>query len=148
MVLLLSSGPLQYPLPHPDGGYNDVLITIHGPETSCQSCADHPNSEAIHVHLRQGNRDILCSRGRFKPYQSDDNACLQIVRGENTIEGVVLYRGNATQKHTQAMSLAQTDQPKRLPCGHILHWGCLQIWFEREVICPLCRRPVWKKRRE
>lgn len=38
-----------------------------------------------------------------------------------------------------------TDQrlrPKKLPCGHILHFACLRSWLERQQICPTCRQPV------
>ena len=39
---------------------------------------------------------------------------------------------------------AATDRmrPKKLPCGHILHFACLRSWLERQQICPTCRRPV------
>ena len=33
-------------------------------------------------------------------------------------------------------------RPKKLPCGHILHFSCLRSWLERQQICPTCRRPV------
>ncbi|KAL9614653.1 MAG: hypothetical protein Q9167_000858 [Letrouitia subvulpina] len=33
-------------------------------------------------------------------------------------------------------------RPKRLPCGHILHLGCLRSWLLRQQMCPTCRRPV------
>ncbi|KAL7922124.1 hypothetical protein ACQKWADRAFT_293516 [Trichoderma austrokoningii] len=33
-------------------------------------------------------------------------------------------------------------RPKKLPCGHILHLGCLRSWLERQQVCPTCRRPV------
>ncbi|KAI9806619.1 MAG: hypothetical protein M1825_006076 [Sarcosagium campestre] len=33
-------------------------------------------------------------------------------------------------------------RPKKLPCGHILHFGCLRSWLERQQICPTCRRSV------
>ncbi|KAI1405650.1 hypothetical protein F4819DRAFT_443218, partial [Hypoxylon fuscum] len=33
-------------------------------------------------------------------------------------------------------------RPKKLPCGHILHFGCLKSWLERQQVCPTCRRPV------
>lgn len=32
--------------------------------------------------------------------------------------------------------------PKRLPCGHILHFHCLRNWLERQQTCPICRRSV------
>ncbi|KAK9370170.1 hypothetical protein V1509DRAFT_328391 [Lipomyces kononenkoae] len=33
-------------------------------------------------------------------------------------------------------------RPKKLPCGHVLHFGCLRSWLERQQRCPTCRRPV------
>ncbi|EED16112.1 RING finger protein [Talaromyces stipitatus ATCC 10500] len=33
-------------------------------------------------------------------------------------------------------------RPKKLPCGHILHFSCLRSWLERQQNCPMCRRPV------
>lgn len=33
-------------------------------------------------------------------------------------------------------------RPKKLPCGHILHLGCLRGWLERQQMCPTCRTPV------
>lgn len=33
-------------------------------------------------------------------------------------------------------------QPKKLSCGHVLHFGCLKSWLERAKGCPVCRRPV------
>ncbi|KAI9816112.1 MAG: E3 ubiquitin-protein ligase hrd1 [Phylliscum demangeonii] len=36
----------------------------------------------------------------------------------------------------------QRTRPKKLPCGHVLHFGCLRSWLERQQICPTCRRPV------
>lgn len=37
-------------------------------------------------------------------------------------------------------------RPKKLPCGHILHLGCLKSWLERQQVCPTCRRPVTGER--
>lgn len=36
----------------------------------------------------------------------------------------------------------QRMRPKKLPCGHILHFACLRSWLERQQRCPTCRRPV------
>lgn len=43
-------------------------------------------------------------------------------------------RGTGTQD--------QRHRPKKLPCGHILHFACLRSWLERQQRCPTCRRPV------
>jgi E3 ubiquitin-protein ligase synoviolin len=36
----------------------------------------------------------------------------------------------------------ERSRPKKLPCGHVLHLGCLKSWLERQQMCPTCRRPV------
>lgn len=36
----------------------------------------------------------------------------------------------------------ERSRPKKLPCGHILHLGCLRSWLERQQVCPTCRRTV------
>jgi E3 ubiquitin-protein ligase synoviolin len=37
----------------------------------------------------------------------------------------------------------ERQRPKKLPCGHILHFSCLQSWLERQQACPICRRSVF-----
>lgn len=40
-------------------------------------------------------------------------------------------------------AMHQRQKPKKLPCGHILHFGCLSSWLERQQACPICRRSVF-----
>lgn len=42
----------------------------------------------------------------------------------------------------QNPAAVQRVRPKKLPCGHILHMGCLKSWLERQQVCPTCRRSV------
>lgn len=42
----------------------------------------------------------------------------------------------------QGRRMDERQRPKKLPCGHILHFGCLRSWLERQQVCPTCRRPV------
>ncbi|SCU87429.1 LAME_0D10044g1_1 [Lachancea meyersii CBS 8951] len=37
-------------------------------------------------------------------------------------------------------------KPKRLPCNHTLHLGCLKSWMERSQTCPICRVPVFDEK--
>lgn len=37
--------------------------------------------------------------------------------------------------------------PKKLPCRHVIHYGCLKSWLERSQRCPTCRRPVIERDR-
>ncbi|KAF2459600.1 hypothetical protein BDY21DRAFT_420104 [Lineolata rhizophorae] len=39
-------------------------------------------------------------------------------------------------------ALGERQKPKKLPCGHILHFGCLRSWLERQQVCPTCRSSV------
>lgn len=36
-------------------------------------------------------------------------------------------------------------RPKKLPCGHVLHFACLRSWLERQQNCPTCRAPVLRQ---
>ncbi|KAJ9661753.1 E3 ubiquitin-protein ligase hrd1 [Neophaeococcomyces mojaviensis] len=38
--------------------------------------------------------------------------------------------------------MAERMRPKKLPCGHVLHFSCLRSWLERQQICPTCRATV------
>jgi E3 ubiquitin-protein ligase synoviolin len=48
----------------------------------------------------------------------------------------------APQAARPAGSVNERSRPKKLPCGHILHLGCLKSWLERQQICPTCRANV------
>ncbi len=41
-----------------------------------------------------------------------------------------------------AATANERSRPKKLPCGHTLHLGCLKSWLERQQVCPTCRRSV------
>lgn len=41
-----------------------------------------------------------------------------------------------------ASGQVERTRAKKLPCGHILHFGCLKSWLERQQVCPTCRSPV------
>jgi HRD ubiquitin ligase complex, ER membrane component len=63
-------------------------------------------------------------------------------------EGVCAAKGfgsadeRATPEYTQATRHKLMLRTKRLPCGHIFHFGCLKIWFEIQATCPQCRKVV------
>ncbi|KAG9236734.1 hypothetical protein BJ875DRAFT_206461 [Amylocarpus encephaloides] len=48
----------------------------------------------------------------------------------------------APQASRTPSSPNERSRPKKLPCGHILHLGCLKSWLERQQVCPTCRAPV------
>jgi hypothetical protein len=45
--------------------------------------------------------------------------------------------------------LADASERATLPCGHVMHRGCLALWLKRAAGCPLCRAPVdaWRAER-
>ena len=49
---------------------------------------------------------------------------------------------NQANNATTANPVDERSRPKKLPCGHILHFACLRSWLERQQNCPTCRRPV------
>ena len=49
---------------------------------------------------------------------------------------------NDPTEDTRRPLLNQRARPKKLPCGHVLHFACLRSWLERQQKCPTCRAPV------
>lgn len=52
------------------------------------------------------------------------------------------YQPPAGQEGQRPNPVAERMRPKKLPCGHILHFSCLRSWLERQQICPTCRSNV------
>ena len=52
------------------------------------------------------------------------------------------YQAAAEGQQQQPNPVAERSRPKKLPCGHVLHFACLRSWLERQQVCPTCRRPV------
>ncbi|EXJ88360.1 hypothetical protein A1O1_05290 [Capronia coronata CBS 617.96] len=46
------------------------------------------------------------------------------------------------QPRPRGTPVAERMRPKKLPCGHVLHFSCLRSWLERQQICPTCRANV------
>ncbi|KAJ2964481.1 hypothetical protein NQZ79_g612 [Umbelopsis isabellina] len=70
-----------------------------------------------------------------------DSTCI-ICRDEMHIRTIEnnLQEGNAAEQ--EQVRGRNSDIPKKLPCGHIFHFGCLRSWLERQQSCPTCRRSV------
>ncbi|KAK8035016.1 hypothetical protein PG993_010011 [Apiospora rasikravindrae] len=58
---------------------------------------------------------------------------------ENTC---IICREDMRPWDPNATGAVERSRPKKLPCGHILHFGCLKSWLERQQVCPTCRRSV------
>lgn len=72
-----------------------------------------------------------------------EDVCI-ICREEMTsTQPPVVAEGEAApQPAAAAQRVPDRLRPKKLPCGHILHFACLRSWLERQQNCPTCRRPV------
>lgn len=54
----------------------------------------------------------------------------------------IICREEMRRWDPNAPGAVERYRPKKLPCGHILHFGCLKSWLERQQVCPTCRRSV------
>jgi E3 ubiquitin-protein ligase synoviolin len=54
----------------------------------------------------------------------------------------ILENTDANDPPQRTNPVTERMRPKKLPCGHILHFACLRSWLERQQNCPTCRRPV------
>ncbi|TAQ85179.1 hypothetical protein B7494_g6513 [Chlorociboria aeruginascens] len=69
--------------------------------------------------------------------------CREEMRPWSVTNPVVPPAGpGAPQPARPAAPVNERSRPKKLPCGHILHLGCLKSWLERQQVCPTCRRSV------
>jgi E3 ubiquitin-protein ligase synoviolin len=77
--------------------------------------ARYPDATA--EDLERENTCIIC-REEMRPWQANEGQ-------------------QATQRYQD-----ERYRPKKLPCGHTLHFSCLRSWLERQQVCPICRRSV------
>lgn len=99
------------------------------------------------VRYRQATRDM---NARYPDATSEEVAredvciiCREDMRPWRQENGLVNQR--APNPGADGGMLTPVDErlrPKKLPCGHILHFACLRSWLERQQNCPTCRRPV------
>lgn len=85
------------------------------------------NSDATAGQIGEANVCVICYE-RMWPWEQVYAA-----------KGLSSADERPTPGYIQAMRHEQMSRTKRLLCGHVFHLGCLQIWFERQAICPLCR---------
>ncbi|KAF2429511.1 hypothetical protein EJ08DRAFT_679870 [Tothia fuscella] len=81
--------------------------------------------DATAEEMESDNTCIVC-REEMRPWGGNANAAAG--------EAAVALPGTTTNDR---------QRPKKLPCGHILHFSCLQSWLERQQSCPTCRRSVF-----
>ncbi|KAJ2901300.1 hypothetical protein MKZ38_001967 [Zalerion maritima] len=64
---------------------------------------------------------------------------------ELTRENTCIICREEMRPWTATPDSVERNRPKKLPCGHILHFGCLKSWLERQQVCPTCRRSVTER---
>ena len=84
--------------------------------------------DAVAEEIAREDVCIIC-RETMRPWTTVPRAL------EANTEGIPL------REDVQAVVDARL-RPKKLPCGHVLHFACLRSWLERQQNCPTCRRPV------
>ena len=77
---------------------------------------------------------IIC-REEMRPWSVTNPADPPVVPADGAVQPPV-----ARPRVTPMVN--ERSRPKKLPCGHVLHLGCLKSWLERQQVCPTCRRPV------
>ena len=94
------------------------------------------------IRYRQATRDMNTRYPDATPEEVSREDCCIICREDM----------RPWPQHTPEVAQSTTDhvppanderfRPKKLPCGHVLHFACLRSWLERQQNCPTCRAPV------
>ncbi|KAI9048903.1 hypothetical protein LZ554_006756 [Drepanopeziza brunnea f. sp. 'monogermtubi'] len=102
---------------------------------------------AAFIKYRQATKDMNSRYGdaTIEDIQREDTCiiCREEMRPWSvTNPDVPPAAPGAAPQARPATTINERTRPKKLPCGHILHLGCLKSWLERQQVCPTCRRPV------
>ena len=68
--------------------------------------------------------------------------CREDMKAWTQVPGQGPGQAEGAEARDASQPLDERLRPKKLPCGHILHFACLRSWLERQQNCPTCRRPV------
>lgn len=98
------------------------------------------------VRYRQATRDM---HARYPDATAEEVAredvciiCREDMRPWQAQSTAGADQAGAEPNSNGAAAVDERLRPKKLPCGHILHFACLRSWLERQQNCPTCRRPV------
>ena len=93
------------------------------------------------LRYRQATKDMNDRYPDATPEEvAREDVCI-ICREDMRAWGPAVQDANAPARPAPT-ALDERTRPKKLPCGHILHFACLRSWLERQQNCPTCRRPV------
>ncbi|CCD23937.1 E3 ubiquitin-protein ligase HRD1 NDAI_0C02770 [Naumovozyma dairenensis CBS 421] len=80
--------------------------------------------------------------------QHSDNVCIicmdDLLPSLETLEHATNV-SSTTPSSNHYLNIKKKKKPKKLPCGHFLHFSCLKNWMERSQTCPICRLDVFDK---
>lgn len=82
---------------------------------------------------------LIRYRQALKHMEQYPDATVEELGRENTC---IICREEMRPWDPTDVAQIERTRAKKLPCGHILHSGCLKSWLERQQVCPTCRRPV------
>ncbi|KAL2118167.1 hypothetical protein VTJ04DRAFT_7827 [Mycothermus thermophilus] len=82
---------------------------------------------------------LIRYRQALKHMQQYPDATAEDLGREDTC---IICREEMRPWNPEDSTQVQRSRAKKLPCGHVLHFGCLKSWLERQQVCPTCRRPV------
>ena len=98
------------------------------------------------VRYRQATRDM---NARYPDANAEEVAredvciiCREDMRPWQAQTTADADQQGAQHNNNGTVTVDERLRPKKLPCGHILHFSCLRSWLERQQNCPTCRRPV------
>lgn len=99
------------------------------------------------IRYRQATRDMNARYPDATPHEiSREDVCIicreEMIPWRSPVEDTA-QQTEAARNNTIGLSpMEERLRPKKLPCGHILHFACLRSWLERQQNCPTCRAPV------
>lgn len=95
------------------------------------------------IRYRQATRDM---NARYPDATTEDmsgeDVCIICRESMRPWQQQLGSRPTEANSNTRPSPWEERLRPKRLPCGHILHFACLRSWLERQQNCPTCRAPV------
>lgn len=98
------------------------------------------------VRYRQATRDMNARYPDATQEEVNREDCCIICREDMRVwtpqTGTGAQPQDAAHQRDPATFVDERLRPKKLPCGHVLHFACLRSWLERQQNCPTCRASV------